>query len=121
MSLSFDKWVDPPFLISTSIICHESHVKVISLTSEHRGALYLGLVPMYHWKMVNSAKLSGFLYNGRSQVFSLHDVNRACSVSQDYLTMKSLSFFYVDISWGYLATSAHSEIIRNLISSLKAL
>lgn len=33
-------------------------------------------------------------------LFSLHDVNRVCSVSQDYLTMKSLSFFSVEYFTG---------------------
>ena len=66
MSLSFDKQVDPPFLISSSTICCDSHVKVVSLASARRGALCLGLAPEHHWKTVSSAKLSGLPYTGTS-------------------------------------------------------
>lgn len=76
MSLSFDKWVDHAF--PDFYLCNLPWISCQGQLSDlrtQRGSLSQ-TGTWVCWKMVTSAKLSRFLYNGTSQVFRLHDVNR---------------------------------------------
>lgn len=70
-----------------------------SLWPQHKEGLFVldwHLSTIGKWWVQQS--WAGFFIPGLP--FSLHDVNRVCSISQDYLTMKSLSFFSMEYFTG---------------------
>lgn len=101
MNLSCDKWVHLPFpnlhLYKMLWLCCLSH---LSALSTQEGIF----IPDWDLNTIGKCWIqeswTGFFAVGLFRVFNLCDVYKVCSISQDYLTMESLSSFPVEYFMG---------------------